>query len=258
MTNLFDLEKVGTALRRAADGGAQGGPLARRGAMEINMRDISSRIRDEIQIAMMNWATVEAFNERSEEIEIRLTAGGAWQPAKFMIKALVRDVLMALMRVTEEAGQDRQTLVRVVRWISENDLASITSEKENANYLVDYVPPAWKGSRENLQKVELYDLREKFRPIRDQLIAHATDYNDIDLKADVPHIRAFLLLAGSLSYAACAVFDVGTDELQARWDNSLEEARHFWTIAGGNDRGHHEHGTSAGSRPQTSGLDALS
>ena len=230
MTNLFDLEKVETALSRAAAGGAQGGRLAQGGAMAINARDISIRVRDEVRIAMMNWATVEVFNERREAIQEQLTASEAWQPAKFMIKALVRDVLMALMRITDDSGQDRQTLVRLVGSSSNLDFGGSPTRRQNADHLFAYVPPKWKGSREALLKPELYDLRENLRPIRDRLIAHALDYSAIDLTADVPQIRAFLILVGSLSYAACTVFDVETDNLQARWDSALREARSFWAV----------------------------
>ena len=83
MNEIIDPEKMKTALKRAADAAVHGGSEDRRGQMSTSLREIAERIRNEVNIATINWCTVEALNNDIERIEARLTKSGGWQAAIF-------------------------------------------------------------------------------------------------------------------------------------------------------------------------------
>lgn len=240
MSKIIDKEQAQASLGRAARLAASGALSGSNGRAEDAIADVARRLRDEMRIAMLNWATVEAFNSRFEGFRDDLKTENAWQPAMFAMRAVARDVLLALMRVTDGPGQDDdcQTLPRIVAMFDGQDAAAIaaaTGAEESdvsagLSYLRERVPRYW-GKKEPLPvNRELAELREIFRPIRNRLLAHAQVYSSLDLRRDMHKAGEFLRLTSSLSDAACMICNVPRDDLQERWQNSFEEATHFWEI----------------------------
>ena len=118
MTRILDIEKVQAALDRAADASLHGDREDRNGKYDggnrTSARKVALRIRDEIRIAIRNWATVEAYNNQGERLQELLEANNAWRPAHSAVKALVRDVIAALMRLTDGPGIARESLCGLV------------------------------------------------------------------------------------------------------------------------------------------------
>ena len=193
--------------------------------INVDLVAIATRIRNEVQIALLNWATVEAFNSSSESIEANLKRHGGWEPAKFLVKALVRDVLMTLMRVTDDPDADRQTLLMFrKRWENANVGTLPCDIADHQQKVFENVPLAWKNSTET----ELSKLRGSFRNVRHNLIAHALDFSELDLPDLIPKIRPFLNLVAELVYHAAAMVGIADDDLEDRRKFGLSEAQRFW------------------------------
>lgn len=239
MSRVLDKEKIQSALDDAA--AKSGSRDVQRGDLrvEAGLSDIAVRIRNEIQNAILNWATAEAFNSQIELLQSGLEPKQAWQPAKFAVKALVRDVISALMRVTDSAG-DLETLCRFIRETSNLDAQSLSQRtgasdetvRDALRYLRDRVPPNWSNSDvvAALAHRELHEMRTMFKPIRDGLLAHAKDYSQIDLKNDIPKIRSFLKIVSRLSCATCLIANVPSVDFDESWNASFDEATRFWGI----------------------------
>ena len=196
-------------------------------SVEKELVEIATRIRNEVQIAMQNWATVEAFNNSQDKIEVALTEAGGWAPAILLVRALARDVLMTLMRITDDPHKDRQTLLRFRKlWEDTNNVSLSDCITVHRKALFDNVPRKW--TDEKSLKTQLGELRTNFKDVRDNLIAHALPYSTLNLKNDVVKIRPFLLLISGLSNHAAMMAGFKEDDLQLRWDRSLDESRRFW------------------------------
>ncbi len=223
------------SLRRAGRE-ALAGPGGRFGT---DAADIAMRMRNELRIATLNWATVESFNNTFGTYRDALIEQDAWQPALFGVRALVRDVIMTLFRVTDAPGEKNDlesicALIEVFNGKSTEEIAASTgadvgSVAAGLEYLRERVPRRW-GNEPPPERADLADLRLALRPVRDGLIAHAKTYSSLDLRSSVPKTRAFLRVTSELSDAACMICNVPRDDLQERWDNSLKEAERFWAL----------------------------
>jgi hypothetical protein len=238
MKSKLDLEKVNAAFEQAAVLSTNRDSQRGEFRAQIGLQDLALRMRNEIDVAILNWATVETFNNRFEEFETTLTAIKSWNPAKFAIKALVRDVIAALMRVTDSPGSqnDLETLCRFVDLLTNldaNDIAKSTGANEHIahdalTYLRARVPRTWGKKQNEICDHELLNLRNVFKPIRDTLIAHSASYSSIDLQADIPKIRHFLLVVTRLCHAACLLCNIDTDDYEVKRNVAMEQATAFW------------------------------
>lgn len=237
VSRILDIEKVQGALD---DAGALSRNLeAQRGALGsgVELAPIALRLRNEMKIAILNWATVEALNYRFEQLEASLGKCEAWQPVRFAVKALVRDVIVALMRVTDGEGQQRhlESLGRFVALLEGQDqrLKDQATESvwvsDGLKYLRQRVDRVWsEGKKPDVATI--WELRTTFRPIRDSLIAHAKDYSQLDVTRDVPKVREFLGAAYLLTDAACVVCNLESENFDELRNASRQEAERFWDI----------------------------
>ena len=240
MNRIIKQSEVAASSKLAARLGQSGTREERSGQSGGSPADITMRLRNEVRIATLNWATVEAFNSTFETLRDGLIEWNAWQPAMFGVRSIARDVIMALMRITDGPGQDNdlETVSRLVDafdGMTAGEIAATTGATEEAitaglEYLQARVPLGWGKNHVSPGNSELADMRMSFKPIRDNLIAHAKVYSTLDLRRDMPKVRTFLLLISSLSDAACMVCNVPRDDLQERWDTSVAEAKQFWGI----------------------------
>ena len=241
MTKVLDQRKIEAALRIAA--AKSGNREIQRGEVraETRLADIAWRIKVEAATAITNWQTVEAFNNRCEGIDEKLRFDGIWTIAESVVKALVRDVTSALMRITDSPGtkDDLETLCRFVKMLADQD-AQLISQRTGAEeelvansvaFLRARVPFHWSKEAGNpgLTSDELQSARERFKPIRNSINAHAADSSQIDFKRDMPEIRKFLKVVSELADAACAIANIHRIDLNDHTAASLEAATRFWT-----------------------------
>lgn len=238
MNKIIDKSEASASLKHAARLAVFGSSDERSGQSGGGAGNIAMRLRNELRIATLNWATVEAFNTQFERFRDPLIAHDAWQPALFAVRAVVRDVILALMRVTDGPGKenDLETMCSILGMFdgkTPGEIADLTGADQadvlaGLAYLRERVPPKW-GKNEPLpSNAELADSRRAFEPIRNSLIAHAKIYSSLDLRRDVPKTRAFLLLVSRLSDAACMICNVPRDDLEKRWKAADTEATRFW------------------------------
>lgn len=206
---------------------------------EKYLSEIGLRLRNEVQTAVLNWATIEAFNNRSELIEQQLREIKAWSPAELAIKALVRDVIITLMRITDPPGDknDLHTfcmLAKLINGMDAREVAAITGADESdaqsgIKALAAKVPPSWNTDNNQLDQ-EVVELRKVFRPIRDALIAHSKSYKAIDVYSSVPQTRQFLKVAAYLSNAASLIIHLPQVDFEAQWQEALSQSTELWTV----------------------------
>ncbi len=232
-------QAIRVALDRAARDAKSQSSEKRSGKLDVGSGAVAIRLRDEMRIATLNWATVEAFNNHFESFRDELHERGAWQPPMFAMRAVVRDVIMALMRLTEPAGAkgERQTLLVLAADLFARDPKHLceefgTTEHEveaSLDLLRQHLPADgnWPKASDSYQ---LSTLRTTFRPIRNSLIAHAAIYSSLDLRNDVPKVREFLQVVSMLTDQLCKVCNVETDDPSELWDAALGEAEMFWGI----------------------------
>ena len=240
MNKIIDKAEVDASLKRAAKLAVSGTIEERSGQAGASVSNIAMRLRNELRIATMNWATVEAFNTEFEQFRDPLVALNAWQPALFTTRAVARDVIMTLMRVTDGPGTagDLETLSRILGLfdgktpseIAESTGAREISVKAGLKFLQERVPLSWGKNQSMPSNPELVVARKALEPIRNSLVAHAKNYSSLDLRRDVPRTRAFLMLVSRLSDAVCMICNVPRDNQQEYWDTAYAEATRFWKI----------------------------
>ena len=240
MNEIINKHDLQGSFKQVARLAVSGTPEQRSGQSGGSHADIAMRLRNELRIATLNWATVEAFHATFEVYRDQLIAHTAWQPPMFAVRAVVRDVIVTLMRVTDGPGQkdDLETISRILKSFDGMKLGEIVeatgaSEGDVAaglEFLRERVPSVWGRNQPLPSNLELADMRAAFEPIRNNLIAHAKVYSSLDLRRNVKMTRDFLLLVSKLSDAVCMLCNVPRDDLEERWDASFAEAIHFWNV----------------------------
>jgi hypothetical protein len=208
---------------------------------------IVARIHHEAKTATRSWTLIEAFNGRDIQHRANLHSwvprSGLSQPVTSILKALARDTLSALLRVTDSPGaqNDTQTFSALVRIIATPGMlhevdrvarnapdflqdANARAALEGAERLARLVPKDWK---EVPQDRILYDLRVRLKPVRDALLSHALDYSEIQ-QATFAETRQLLQTVNELQASVSNTFGCSTESLQMRWDNALRDAHRFW------------------------------
>ncbi len=246
MSKIIDKRDIQESLDRAAWLSVHGSPEDKQGRSGGSVADTAMRLRNEMRIVTANWAMVEAFNAKFEAFRDDLVVHAAWQAAKFSVRAVARDTIMTLMRLTDGSGSkhelqtfsaivgafDGKTPLEIVRATG----ATEAGVQYGLAFLRERVPMRWGKNEDVPSNRELTDIRETLRPIRDRLIAHAMVHTSIDLRRDMPQVRAFLRITAELSDAVCLVCNVPRDDLQARWDAAFDEATRFWEIVAAGSR----------------------
>lgn len=186
-------------------------------------RSIAVRIRNELRIATLNWAFVEALNNRGEAIleDLERTGGGG-ESLRFVGPAIVRDVISTLMRVTDAVNGDRQTICRISELLKGPACRPTDADlKCHIDHIEKLVTPTWNPCPGDSR---LFDLRESLREIRNALISHARPFGHIDLKKDTLKVRDMLRVVSELEASACSLFLPPADNLEERWNKAFADA----------------------------------
>lgn len=240
MSRIVDRGQMEASLHKAGLAAVAGTYDELSGRSGSGAADIAMRMRNELRIATMNWATVETFNSKFETFRDGLLDQHAWEPALFAVRAIVRDVILTLFRVTDASGanDDLETVCALVGTfngksageIAASTGADVTDVEAGLRFINERVPRRWGRDEPPPSCRELAELRDSLRPIRDGLIAHAKTYSSLDLRSTVPKTRSFLRVASELSDAACMICNVPRDDLQDGWIQAMAASGSFWDV----------------------------
>jgi len=150
--------------------------------------------------------------------------------------ALIRDTILALLRMTDSPNKDCVTLCGISTLLADatvqqericffEQLPFATGEdcRRKISLILDLVPQTW-PPKSQLRDTRLSSLRTELRPIRDKLIAHAIPFERIQLL--VPRVDDFLFLNSELVSAAQWIFEgAAPSNLFA---TRLRETEEFW------------------------------
>jgi hypothetical protein len=235
MTAILDQEKIQTALDQAA--ALSSNRDAQAGRIVEGIEDVALRLQRESLIALVTLATINVANTHIAELQSGLEKAGGWEVARTALRSLMRDLIMNAMRISDDAGpnRDRETFVRFAIWLhehSDSEISALTGAQEEAisagrHAICACVPLTW-AQTSQLSDTSLLELRNRFRPIRDRILAHAMDYSMIDLSTDVPKIGEFVRVCAMLADAAALVVNINRPDSDEYWQKCLTDAERFW------------------------------
>jgi hypothetical protein len=224
------------------------------GAQLKECQEIAKRLQDELRSATRILAIVEAFNGRDEnhrlEQHAAISSLGLNSTANVLIKGLVRDTLSSLLRISDPSGAkgQRHTFCRLREFLDDQGLVlalednarnwqpdwdrewqeqNVELVRKNIRFIMGLVPSDW--THLDPPDLRLKDIRELLRLLRNSILAHAENYEQVQQPA-LGQIRDFLKLAAELQAASSLVFLGASDDLQQRWDAFLREANDFWDL----------------------------
>lgn len=212
---------------------------------------ITKRIENEVRSATRNWAIVEAFYGRDEKHRQRLhqhiEVSGLGSTVGALLKALHRDTLAGLLRISDPPGNQnqRQTLCRLSSLLAENavlsdlressrrsrtefsewDRQNADFEMQNIRFIKSLVLADWTSATPVDARLQIF--RTSLRDVRNSILAHAQHYEEVK-QPSFGETRDFLKLSGELQAACSLVFFSSSTDLQERWDSYLREANEFW------------------------------
>lgn len=244
VTRVMELAQITAALDRAAAVATTGNSDDRSGKANMSVASVALRLRNEMRIVTLNWANVQALNNKIEGLREPLLRAEAWEPVVYSSRALLRDVVMTLMRLSDgntgnsnDNDNSRQSLCRLMYLFeskSDNEISDETGAdrqvvENGMKFLRARVPARW-SSDVRLVDDELRCLRANFKPVRDSLIAHALDHGSLDLRFTLNSTNEFFNLVSRLVDAACMVCNVERDDLDERWEEAMRLASNYWRV----------------------------
>lgn len=214
---------------------------------------VTDRLITEIRSARKSMALFEALNgiDETRRAKFHKAANdrGLGSQIHGVVNALIRDVLQTLLRMTDQPSIDNLTLCRLSKLLTNSDLRQereddarnwipdSPKELEEADaarqvaamkFITDLVPPRWNDSSLPSER-RLCDLRKKMKQIRDSILAHSRDINNVPLPA-YNEIREFLSLVSEIVDKAQLVFRGAAVSWKTEFDRRLQEANEFWDI----------------------------
>lgn len=214
---------------------------------------VTVRLMAEAGTARQSWALFEGLNGRDDQHRAVLVEGamslGLQRPLNGLVNALTRDTLLTLLRMTDPPGDDKLTLCRLSKLLSNQELIEERiadardwipgspgelADQDAATcasaikFITDLVPPLWGKSAPTDPR--LFNLRSKLRPVRDKVLAHSIDTTEVIMPV-VEDMRQFLDLGGKLVSKAQLVFRGSWMSEQADFGSRLIEATELWDRA---------------------------
>jgi hypothetical protein len=227
---------------------------------------VAKRLREEARWAQRAWALWEAYNGRSnhERRHLREALGylGLSGQADFLQSALARDALLALFRMTDQAG-DGFSLCAIARLLSNDALRTKLSDRDwlltngCQDFLLDaeareqpkriefirgLVPPKW--SDQCPRDGGLYRLRARIKDVRDNILAHPLDSSGV-VQPKVDEIRELLRLTTTLVEKTELVFLGSAQATDDHFDVRVKEAATLWDYLEEGPIGAHRHDIEA-------------
>jgi hypothetical protein len=225
-------------------------------------RRIAKRLREEARWAQLAWALWEALNGSAnhERSDLRESLGylGLSGQAGFLQSVLARDALLALFRLTDQAG-DGLSLCAIVRQLSNDTLCTRLSDRDwlQANgcpdflldfeareqpkrieFIRDLVSPKW--SDQCPRDGALYRLRARIKDVRDNILAHPLDSSSV-VQPEVDEIRELLRLTTTLVEKTELLFLGSAQAIDSNFDDRVKQAGRLWDYFQEGPIGAHKH-----------------
>jgi hypothetical protein len=203
-------------------------------------KDIVKRLLLDQDGAHSSWAHLTALHRAYSNPQTRLKAKLDWLALSSRLTsladALIRDTILALLRMTDDPNKDCVTLCGISKILADTavqkerisffeQLPFATGQDCNRkiSFILDLVPQAW-PAKPQLRDSRLSGLRAELRPIRDKLIAHAIPFERIPLA--MHRVDDFLTLNSELVSHAQWIFEgAAPSNLFA---TRLRETEEFW------------------------------
>lgn len=244
------LGTVTDALERAHHASIHGSPGARSGLLD-EQAELVRAILSRAQEAVRSWENWEAINDAfapgsgtaTALTSLDLHAIGAIR------KALARDAVLGVFRLTDADRNDRLTLCKLAKWINDSALVDRLASRQWA--LDQGFPPALAdaAATRNRQRIarltsllstdwniskpldrELVRLREQVRPMRNQL-AHALEPDTTNQPPTVDAVRRLLGLTLGLATDAALIWIGSAVDAKNFHEFARKSAMDFWGFA---------------------------
>jgi hypothetical protein len=211
-------------------------------------KKIVLRLRREMKLAQLAWAHWEAINGKlsvdRRELRAAVDRLGLGREFDGLRGIFARETVLVLYRMTDPPGEDRQTLCRLSKIISDSGVCDRLASKcwLIQDGWLDYVaegelkhrharlerirqriPPKW--SDVPPKRPAVYNLRSKLQPLRHHVLAHVIDDSRIAY-AQVRELRAFMRLVSGLVMEADLLFCGMSNE--TLWDETLAATNRLW------------------------------
>lgn len=249
--------KVAEALERASSKAIHGSPAARRGALDYKA-EYARSLLSAAQRATDSWANWEVINETFEK-EPDVVRALKWQqlgaigPIRM---ALARDAILGAYRLSDDFDEgdarhrDRVSLCRIAMWLDDpatkNDLGSeqwaldlgyrpelVANACEYNRQLIERLTSAGNANPQREQRWraagELAKLRDKFKPLRNQL-AHCLD-GDIVAPPRVAEFHQMISVTLDLATDAAFLWCGSAVTSHQYRTFAHEQAQNFWQLA---------------------------
>lgn len=258
-SDTIDGEGLGGVLERAAFSARHGSVQARSGQIDetmLQMQRVAGRLAREAQDAYCVWANWEGINS-ALGANAKLGEALQWNEMAWNLgpvrMAFFRDAMRGVYRLSDpydaKNGPDKITLCRLALFLDSEENRNRLSSRDwaldlghkplvadgaafaNAGRIQSsrsLVLPKWNGGPP--ENPELVKLREKIKPVRDKILAHAVDVKDLD-HPTINQMRRLMELTLELSTSMAFLF-VGSCSSEAGVkDFAKAQSERFWAIA---------------------------
>ena len=259
MNKLNDRQKVEAALDEAASISQHGSNRARSGQIDqeiIALQQVAKRLAKEAQGAYQSWANWEAINDL---LETDSRAKMAMEHCDMAIgpvrQALARDAMLGAFRLSDPFDKKQKkdsakiTICRLVSYLNDDvnrdwlssaqwalDLGyksnvAVWAANQNSERIASLqrtVVERW--SNQSPQDTSLLELRTIIRPVRDKILAHAIESEEIS-HPTIDQIRRLMAVTWKLSSQAEFLF-CGHGFSEENFVESIKkQAMSMWRLA---------------------------
>ena len=250
------IETVVQAMEQAGNIALYGSTEARSGRVEVTFADerrVAARLLREAHAACRSLANWEAINDAfASEVAREVIHHFELYEIRTIQRTLMRDAMLGAYKCSDpfsKNSKDRFTLCRLAFFLGENtnrvqlqsaqwalDLGYTLSMANSAavenssriEKLLCVVSADWVKKKPS--DLELYELRDKLKPVREKIIAHALDDTDIS-HPTLDQVRRLVQLTLELSIDMAVLFIGSTSDAKSYAKFARKHADKFWRFA---------------------------
>jgi hypothetical protein len=259
MDELVERRTIEAALEAAAHVAQHGSSRARSGQIDaptLQMQRVAGRLAREAQDACGVWANWEAINSalgaQPHIAEALQFNDIAWNLGPIRT-AFFRDAMRGIYRLSDQydarKDPDKITLCRLAHVLDDEtnraqladrdwalDIghkpivaeAAAAANAERIVFLRSLVASKWTSVPPH--NPELFDLRERFKPVRDKILAHAVDVDDLD-HPTIAQMRRLMDLTLELCTSMAFLFVGSCASEESIKERAKEQSERFWALA---------------------------
>lgn len=195
---------------------------------------ITRRLVIDLRTAHASWAQFVAldrsYNNTANGFKSALQELGLSEQLIAQADAFIRDALMAMFRMTDNAGNDKDclTLCHLSGLLADEDFQLRAGEgtRHNIDLIRSFIPSKWDNSPP--AQDEIFRFRTNLRPVRDGYIAHALETRPV--KFSWASVEDCLRTIEKLVHAAKRIFRL-TVQTPIDLETCIQHASDYWQRA---------------------------